>query len=97
MHPRLVQMWLQRLFITVCSLVSGETCSVVKVNRKDRVAHQLPAFQLLGKQLWPVNIKPNGALSSQSVSCSGRELQSLPNSQCRELETFTNQSNLKYN
>lgn len=49
---------------------------MVRVNRKDREAHQSPAFQLKGKQLWPMNIKPNSALRSQSVSCSGRELQS---------------------
>lgn len=51
---------------------------MARVNRKDRVAHQSPAFQLMGKQLWPVNIKPNSAPSSQSVSCSGRKLQLLP-------------------
>lgn len=58
----------------------------MKVNRKDRVAHQSPAFHSMGKQLWPVNIKPNDAPSSQSVSCSGRELQSIPNSQHTALE-----------
>lgn len=70
---------------------------MVRMNRKDRVAHQSHAFQLMGKQLWPMNIKPNSPQSSQSVSCSGRELQSLPNSQYRELERLTNQSDLKYN